>query len=169
MYSKHNPNVDLSSGGLTRRLSRGHARQTRLSTIHNRIKIKVRQWQDSNWHPVSMLSAAMLPTFKRFWSRGSSVSIVTRLRAGRPGSTGRRGGEGIFISPPSRGDRFWANAASYPTITVALSPGVKRPGSNAVHSPPSRAEVKNAWTRVLLERYKHNTLKTYSSHTSNRR
>jgi len=29
--------------------------------------------------------------------------------------------------------------------TGALSPGVKRPGREADHSPPSSAEVKNAW------------------------
>jgi hypothetical protein len=28
---------------------------------------------------------------------------------------------------------------------VALSPGVKRPGRDADHSPPSSAKVKNAW------------------------
>jgi hypothetical protein len=31
-------------------------------------------------------------------------------------------------------------------ITGALSPGVKRPDRESNHSPPSRAEVKNAWS-----------------------
>jgi len=31
-------------------------------------------------------------------------------------------------------------------VTEALSLGVKRPGSEADHSPPSSAKVKNAWT-----------------------
>jgi hypothetical protein len=31
-------------------------------------------------------------------------------------------------------------------VTGALSPGVKQPGSEADHSPASRAEVKNAWS-----------------------
>jgi hypothetical protein len=35
--------------------------------------------------------------------------------------------------------------ASYPMGTGALSLGVKRPGREAEHSPPSSAEVKNAW------------------------
>jgi hypothetical protein len=33
-----------------------------------------------------------------------------------------------------------------PVILCALSLGVKRPGRKADHSPPSSAEVKNAWS-----------------------
>jgi hypothetical protein len=36
--------------------------------------------------------------------------------------------------------------ASYPMGTGTLSLGVKRPGSEADHSPPSSAEVKTAWS-----------------------
>jgi hypothetical protein len=32
--------------------------------------------------------------------------------------------------------------------TGALSPGIKRPGREADHSPPSSAEVKNAWSYI---------------------
>jgi hypothetical protein len=35
-----------------------------------------------------------------------------------------------------------AHPASYPMGTGAFSPGVKRPGREADHSPPSSAEVK---------------------------
>jgi len=31
-------------------------------------------------------------------------------------------------------------------VLEALKPGVKRPGREADHSPPSSAEVKNAWS-----------------------
>jgi len=31
-------------------------------------------------------------------------------------------------------------------VRGALSPGLKRPGRSADHSPPSNAEVKNAWS-----------------------
>jgi hypothetical protein len=37
-----------------------------------------------------------------------------------------------------------AHSASYPP--GALSLGIKRPGREADHSPPSSAEVKNAWS-----------------------
>jgi hypothetical protein len=40
----------------------------------------------------------------------------------------------IFFSP-SRPDRLWG----------ALSPGVKRPGREADHSPPASAEIKKIW------------------------
>jgi hypothetical protein len=39
-----------------------------------------------------------------------------------------------------------AHPASYPVGTGALSPGIKRPGREADHSPPTSAEVKNAST-----------------------
>jgi hypothetical protein len=35
--------------------------------------------------------------------------------------------------------------ASYPVGTGALSPGLKRPGREADHSPPASAEVKKTW------------------------
>jgi hypothetical protein len=38
-----------------------------------------------------------------------------------------------------------AHPFSYPIGTGALSLGVKRPGREADNSPPSTAEVKNAW------------------------
>jgi hypothetical protein len=39
-----------------------------------------------------------------------------------------------------------AHPASYPMDTGAFSLAVKRPGREADHSPPSSAEVKNAWS-----------------------
>jgi hypothetical protein len=33
-------------------------------------------------------------------------------------------------------------------LSGALSPGVKRPGREAIHSPLSSAEVKNAWSYI---------------------
>jgi hypothetical protein len=39
--------------------------------------------------------------------------------------------------------RLWGHTSSYPVGTGTLSRGVKRTGSEADHSPPSRTEVKN--------------------------
>jgi hypothetical protein len=53
-------------------------------------------------------------------------------------------GSRIFSSP--RGpDRLWGPLTSYPMDTGALSPGVKRQGREADHSPPASAEVKKIW------------------------
>jgi len=41
---------------------------------------------------------------------------------------------------------FGAHPDSYRTGTGGPYPGVKRPGREADHSPPSSAEVKNAWS-----------------------
>jgi hypothetical protein len=38
-------------------------------------------------------------------------------------------------------------------VPVALSPGVKRPGRDADHSPPTSAEVKNTWNYTSTPPY----------------
>jgi hypothetical protein len=43
--------------------------------------------------------------------------------------------------------------ASYPMGTRDSFPGVKRPGREADHSPPSSAEVKNAWSYTSIPQY----------------
>jgi hypothetical protein len=39
-----------------------------------------------------------------------------------------------------------AHVTSHPVVIGVLSPGVKRPGLESEHLPPSSAEVKNAWS-----------------------
>jgi hypothetical protein len=46
-----------------------------------------------------------------------------------------------------------AHPASYPMGTRGSSPRVKRPGCEADHSPPSSAEVKNAWSYTSTPQY----------------
>jgi hypothetical protein len=80
-----------------------------------------------------------LTQYKR---QGSSVSIVTELRAGRPGFDSLNWqGRDFFIAPYQTGSG--ARPVSYPMGTGALSL-VKRPGREADHSSASSAEVKNA-------------------------
>jgi hypothetical protein len=43
-----------------------------------------------------------------------------------------------------------AHPASYPMGTKGFSLGVKRPGREADHSPPSSAEVKNDWSYTFI-------------------
>jgi hypothetical protein len=56
-----------------------------------------------------------------------------------------------FFSPPDP-DRP-RDPSSLLLIPGALSPGVQRPGSEADHSPPSSAEVKNAWSYTSTPKY----------------
>jgi hypothetical protein len=72
--------------------------------------------------------------------RGSSVSIVTRLRAGRPEFYFWHG-EGHFLSATAFRP---ALVSTQPPIQWV--PRVKRSGREAYHSPSSSAEVKNAWS-----------------------
>jgi hypothetical protein len=78
-------------------------------------------------------------------SRGSLVSIVTRLQAGQPGfDSQQRQGRDFFSSPP-RLDRQWGPHSLPSNGYQGLSPGGKADGHEADHSPPSNVEVKNAW------------------------
>jgi hypothetical protein len=76
----------------------------------------------------------------RIWSRDSSVGIATGWTAG--------------VRFPSGQEIFLYSTASRPTlgptqpikwIKRVLSPGVKRPGYEADHSPRISAEDKNTW------------------------
>jgi len=64
---------------------------------------------------------------------------VTRLRSWRP-LLHSEYGEGIFL--------FVTSSTTLPIkcVAVAHSPGVKRPGREADHSPPSTSEIKNTWS-----------------------
>jgi len=59
----------------------------------------------------------------------------------------------IFFSLPPRPDRLWS-----PPILIfkgyrGFVLGVKRPGREADHSPPSSSEVKNGWNYVSTPQY----------------
>jgi hypothetical protein len=75
-------------------------------------------------------------------SQNSSVSMVTGYG---PDSRGLIPGKGKrLFSTPQRPDRLWGS--THPPIQWVpgdLSPEVKRPGSEADHSPPSSAKAKN--------------------------
>jgi hypothetical protein len=81
-------------------------------------------------------------------SRDSSVGIATGY-----GLDDRMIGGWEFFSrhhvQPSSG----AHPDSYPMGTGALSLEVKRPGRETNHSPPSSAEVKNAWNYPFTSQY----------------
>jgi hypothetical protein len=53
-------------------------------------------------------------------------------------------GSRIFSSPNVQ-TGSGVHPTSYPMDTGVLSPGVKRQGREADHSPPTTAEVKNTW------------------------
>ena len=76
--------------------------------------------------------------------RGSSVAIVTRLRAGHQGNRGSF--PVIFILLYSVYTASVGNLTSYATRTEGSVSGclrVNRPGHEANHAPPSIAKFKN--------------------------
>jgi hypothetical protein len=80
-------------------------------------------------------------------STDSSVGIALGYGLDDRGSRVRfPAGAGNFSLHHSVQNGSGAHPASYPMGTSALSLGVKRAGREADHSPPSSAEVKNAWS-----------------------
>jgi hypothetical protein len=73
--------------------------------------------------------------------KGSSVGIATGYRLDGRGVRVRVRVGARFVSSPRCPDRFWG--PTQPPIQWV--PWVKRPGREAVHSPPTSAEVKNKW------------------------
>jgi hypothetical protein len=77
------------------------------------------------------------------WSRDSSVSVFSRLRAGRLGFLSRRGR--IFSFHHNLQTGWGAHTASWPVGTGALCSGVKRSIREDNYSPPSSADVRLYW------------------------
>jgi hypothetical protein len=69
------------------------------------------------------------------------------LGAGWPGGRSSSPGKGkTFLTPHVVQTGSGAHSASYPMGTGGFYPGIKQPGSEADHSPPTSAEVKNTHT-----------------------
>jgi hypothetical protein len=73
-------------------------------------------------------------------NRGSSVDIVTRLRAGRPGFVSWQGKE-IFVFPVAFRPALRFIQPFIQWVPWVLSPGVKPEGHEADRSPLSNAKV----------------------------
>jgi hypothetical protein len=87
-------------------------------------------------------------------SRDSSVGIALGYRLEDRGSRVRfPAGAGNFSLHYCVQNGSGAHPTSYPMGTGALSLGVKRLGREADHSPPSSAEVKNAWSYTSTPQY----------------
>jgi hypothetical protein len=60
---------------------------------------------------------------------------------------------GIFLFTTVSGPAVGPIQPPMQWVPAALTPGVKRPGREADHSPPSSAEVKNAWRYTSIPQY----------------
>jgi hypothetical protein len=96
-----------------------------------------------------------------------SISFFSPLKYFRKGSRDsdwlRAGRQRGRSSSPGRVKNFLFSTSSRPVpgstqppiqwVPGALSPGVKRPGREADHSPPTTAEVKNTWIHISTSPY----------------
>jgi hypothetical protein len=64
-----------------------------------------------------------------------------------------RRGLGIFLFTTASRTALGTTKPPIQWVPGALSLGVKRPGREADHSPPSSAEVKNAWSCISTPQY----------------
>jgi hypothetical protein len=82
----------------------------------------------------------------------SSVGIATGLRAGQSGVVGLnfQWGLGFFVLITASRPALSPTQPPIPGVLGPLSLGVKRPWREADHSPPSSAEVKNAWSYTSI-------------------
>jgi hypothetical protein len=81
-----------------------------------------------------------------------SVISGAGLRAGRSGFDSRRR-LGICLSTTASRTALGPIQPTIQWVLVVLSLGVKRPGREAYHSPPSRAEFKNPWSYTSTPQY----------------
>jgi hypothetical protein len=84
--------------------------------------------------------------------RDSVVGIATSYELDDRGVGVRVPIGSIIFSPPRRPDRLWS-PPNLQCVPVALSPGVKRPGREAHHSPPASDEVKKIWMCTSIPPY----------------
>jgi hypothetical protein len=82
-------------------------------------------------------------------SRDSSVCIATGLRPGRSGFE-FRSGLGIFLFTTASRTALVPTQPPMQLVPEVLSLGIKRPGRESDHSPPSSSEVKNAWSYTYI-------------------
>jgi hypothetical protein len=81
--------------------------------------------------------------------------VATRLWAGQQEVLGfdSRQGLGIFLFSTVSTPALGPTQPPIKWVPQALSLGVQRPGHESDHSPPSSAEVKNAWSIPPLLQY----------------
>jgi hypothetical protein len=86
-----------------------------------------------------------------YGSRGSSASIVTRLRAGQWGFDSWQGQRSFLFATASR-PILGPTQPPMQWISGPVSPGIKRSGRGAEHLSPCSADIENAWsyTSTLL-------------------
>jgi hypothetical protein len=78
-------------------------------------------------------------------SRGSVVSVATGYGLDDWGVGFRVPVRSRIFSSLNRPDRLWCPPNLSSGYMGAVSPGIKRPGSEADHPPPASAEVKKMW------------------------
>jgi hypothetical protein len=86
-------------------------------------------------------------------SWNSLVSIATGYGLDEEGSNSSPGGVKNFLFSKSSRQALGFTQPPKRWVPGAYSPGVKRPGRDADHSPPASAEVKKMWIHIAIPPY----------------
>jgi hypothetical protein len=103
--------------------------------------------------PAVLCSSTFLICLSLHLSWDSSVGIATGY-----GLDGREVGVRVLVrskmfSSPRHPDQFWGPPSLLFNGYRGFSPGIKRPGREADHSPPTSANVKNTWIHTSTPPY----------------
>jgi hypothetical protein len=102
-----------------------------------------------NYTPVEvLLRDIFVSVFIKEGSRDSSIGIATGYGLGYQGVEVRVPIKARIFSSPRRPDRLWVPLSLLSNGYRGLPPGIKRPGSEVDHSPPTSVEVKKMWLYI---------------------
>ena len=102
----------------------------------------------------SILFAEGVCCLFKLWNGTAHSSHETRVRAGKPRNQNSiPGAIKRFFSSPRRPDQLWNPSSPLQNRHWGPYFGVKRPGHEANHSPPTTAKVKKAWSNTFISLY----------------
>jgi hypothetical protein len=119
------------------------------------LNSKVEMWDSLQWHEVRTKFHENSWNNKLFFCIVTKCHIWTLHYEGGsvlPGEFGSRLGLGFFLFAAAYGQALGPTQPPIQWVPGVLSPGIKRPGREADHSPASSVEV-NAWSYTSTPQY----------------
>jgi len=116
-----------------------------ISPLHLSCRCHAKLKEFCIWNALKMILNRSSLLHISYWEPGSSVNVVTKVWVGWLGFDSWQGQVSFLITSISR-PVLGPTKPLILWVLRVLSLGVKQPGHEADHSPPSSAEIKNAWS-----------------------